>query len=118
MPGKREGRAIGTLKYAAGLVAVAAARRVLHAGWKVVTGKEPPNAPDDKKVPVGEVVAWSVLFGAAISTARMIGGRCVSRVLLPRQPQADSQGNPLPEPESPRAGYLALVAALIWQRRR
>jgi hypothetical protein len=123
MPGKGESRTIRTLKDAAGLVAVVAARRGLRAGWKVVTGREPPGAPDDKQVPVGEVFAWSMLFGAGITTARMIGGRCVSRVLLPRRQrgaagQADSQGDALPQPESPRLGYLALVAALLWRRRR
>lgn len=123
MPGKGEGRTIRTLKDTAGLVAVVAARRGLRAGWKVVTGKDPPDAPDDKQVPLGEVVAWAMLFGAAMSTVRMIAGRCVSMVLLPRGQreaagQTDSQGHPLPQPESPRFGYLALIAALIWRRRR
>jgi len=123
MPGKGEGRTIRTLKDAAGLVAAVAARRGLRAGWQVVTGKEPPGAPDDKQVPLGEVVAWAMLLGAAMTTARMIAGRWVSRVLLPRRQreaagQTDSQGHPLPQPESPRFGYLALVAALLWRRRR
>jgi MYXO-CTERM domain-containing protein len=123
MPGKGESHTIRALKNAAGLVAVVAARRGLRAGWKVVTGQEPPDAPDDKQVPVGEVFAWAMLFGAGITTARMIGGRCVSWVLLPRRQrgaagQTDSQGDPPPQPESPGFGYLALVAALMWRRRR
>ncbi len=123
MPGKGEGRTIRTVKDAAGLVAVVAASRGLRAGWKVVTGKEPPDAPDDKQVPLGEVVTWAMLFGATLATARMIAGRWVSRVLSPRRRreaagQTDSQGLPLPQPESPRFGSLALIAALMWRRRR
>jgi hypothetical protein len=123
MPGKGEGRSIRMLKDAAGLVAAAVAGSGLRAGWKVVTGKEPPAAPDDKQVPVGEVVAWAVLFGAAVATVRMIAGRCVSILLLPRRQQqaasqTDSPGQPLPEPESPGLGYLTLVAVLMWRRRR
>lgn len=123
MPGKGEGRTIRTLKDAAGVAAAVAAHRGLRAGWKVITGKEPPGAPDDKQVPLGELVVWAMLFGSAMATARMIAGRWVSRVLLPRRQreaagQIDSQGRPLSQPESPSFGYLALFAALLWRRRR
>ena len=68
----------------AGLVAVVAARRGLQLGWRRVTGKEPPAAPDDKQVPLGQAVAWTLLVGAAITTARMIAIRYAS-FLLPRR---------------------------------
>jgi hypothetical protein len=98
----------------------------LHAGWKLVTGTRPPTAPDDKRVPLGQAVAWAALFGGAVTTARMVASRCVSSLLLPRaqrqglpEPgQADGPGQQLPQPEAPGLPYLMVVAALVWRRRR
>ena len=127
MPGKGEGRASRTLKEVAGLVAVVAARKGLQLGWRRVTGKEPPAAPDDKQVPLGQAVAWTLLFGAAITTARMIATRYAS-TLLPRSQrqslpepapgQTESQDHPLPPPEAPGLPYLLTLAVLVWRRRR
>jgi hypothetical protein len=120
MPGKGEGHAIRAMKSAAGVVAAITARMGLQAGWKVATGEQPPAGPNDSQVPLGQALAWAVLFGGTISAARMIAGRWVSHLVSPRQQhaagQAGGQGQPPPEP--PRSGYLALVAFLVWQRRR
>jgi hypothetical protein len=80
-----EGRAIRALKEVAGLVAVMAARRGLQLGWKRVTGKEPPATPDDEEVPLGQAIAWTVLLGAGITTARMIAIRYATFPLPRRQ---------------------------------
>ena len=68
-----------------------AARRILQLGWKRVTGKEPPGAPDDNQVPLGPAVAWTLLLGAAITTARMIAIRYASFLLPRRQREAAAQ---------------------------
>jgi hypothetical protein len=86
-----EGRTIRALKEAAGLVAVMAARRVLQLGWRRVTGNEPPGAPDDNQVPLGRAIAWTLLLGAAITTARMIAIRYASFLLPRRQREAAAQ---------------------------
>lgn len=126
MPGKGEPHSSRMLKAPAAMVASIAVRRVLHAGWKLVTGTEPPAAPGDKRVPLGQAVAWAVLFGGAVTTVRMMASRYASSLLLPRAPrqglpepgQADSPGQPLPEPEAPGLPYLMVVAVLAWRRRR
>src|SRR5689334_344517 len=84
MPGKGEPHSSRMLKAPAALVASVAVRRGLHAGWKLVTGTGPPAAPDDKRVPLGQAVAWAALFGGAVTTARMIASRYASLLLLSR----------------------------------
>ena len=114
------------LKALAAPVASFAVLRGLHASWKLVTGTEPPAAPDNKQVPVGQAVAWAALLGAAIATARTIARRYASSLLLPRprrqglpEPgQMDSQDHPPDQPEVPGLPYLILVALLVWRRRR
>jgi len=116
------------LKAPAAMVASVAVQRGLHVGWKLVTGQEPPRAADDKQVPLGQAVAWTALFGAAVAGARMIAGRYASAFLAPRRQgqglpepapgQADGQDHPLPQAEAPGLPYLILVAVLAWRRRR
>jgi Protein of unknown function (DUF4235) len=91
MAEKGEGRSIRALKEAAGLLAVLAAQKVARIGWRRVTGKEPPGAPDDNQVPLGRAVAWTLLLGAAITTARMIAIRYASFLLPRRQREAAAQ---------------------------
>jgi hypothetical protein len=127
MPGNREPRSSRMGEGPAALVAMVAARRGLQPGWKLVIGKVPPAAPDDKQVPLGQAVAWTVLFGAAITTARMIATRYASTLLPssqrpslpePAPGQTDSQDHPLPPPEAPSLPYLLTLAVLVWRRRR
>ena len=127
MPGKREPRSSRMLKAPAAMVASVAVQRGLHVGWKLVTGQEPPTAPDDKQVPLGQAVAWSALFGAAVAGARMIASRYASSLLVPRRQQQglpepaagqiESQDQPLPQAEAPGLPYLIVVAVLAWRRR-
>jgi hypothetical protein len=116
------------LKAPAAMVASVAVQRGLHVGWKLVTGQEPPTAPDDKQVPLGQAVAWATLFGAAVAGARMLASRYTRTLLVPRRQrqglpepvpgQADGQDHPLPQAEAPGLPYLILVAVLTWRRRR
>jgi len=65
------------------MAAVLAAQKAARIGWRRVTGKEPPASPDDQQIPLGEAVAWTLLLGAALATARMIAMRYAAS-LLPR----------------------------------
>jgi Protein of unknown function (DUF4235) len=58
-----------------GAGAAFAARKLLSFGWKKITGKEPPEHPEDPQVALREALIWGVLLGAAVSTARMLATR-------------------------------------------
>jgi hypothetical protein len=61
-----------------GLTAVLAgitARKVLVKGWKMVTGKEPPNNPEAPGTSMREAVGWALASGAAVGMVRMLASR-------------------------------------------
>ena len=76
-----DGRVGQTLKHAVGMAAAAGAYKALQLAWKQVTGKEAPLGPDDQQAPLGRAVAWTLVMGAAITTARMIAIRYTSKLL-------------------------------------
>ena len=76
-----DGRVGQTLKHAVGMAAAAGAYQGLQFTWKKVTGKEPPLGPDDQEAPLGLSIAWTLVMGAVITTARMIAIRYTSRLL-------------------------------------
>ena len=76
-----DARVIQMLKHAVGMVAAAGAFKGLQFIWKLVTGKEVPLGPDDQQAPLGRAIVWTVVMGAAITTARMIAIRYTSRLL-------------------------------------
>lgn len=114
------------MKEAAAMVASIAARRVLHVGWKLVTGATPPTALGDQQLPLGEALAWAVLLGGTVPSARLLARRYVSSLVLPRAGQqaqpgpgrVDGQGQPPPQPVAPGLPSLMAVAVLAWRRRR
>jgi len=73
------------LKHAVGMVAAAGAFKGLQLTWKQVTGKEPPLGPDDVQAPLGRSIAWTLVMGAAVTTARMIAIRYTSKLLRGQQ---------------------------------
>ena len=89
---KGEGRSIRALREATGLIAVLAAQKVMRVGWRRITGKEPPGSSDDQQIPLGQAVAWTLLLGAAIATARMFAVRYASYLLPRRERQAMAAG--------------------------
>jgi len=82
-----DGRVNRMLKHAAGMAAAAGAFKGLQLVWKQVTGEEPPPGPDDQEAPLGHAIAWALVMGAAITTARMIVIRYTSRLLPGGQQQ-------------------------------
>jgi hypothetical protein len=78
MAGKKSGgsRAVSAL---AGAAASYGARKVISFGWKKVTGKAPPEHPEDPQVALPEALIWGILLGAAVTTARMLAMRATVR---------------------------------------
>jgi len=80
-----DGRVGQTLKHAAGMVAAAGTYKGLQLAWKQATGKEAPPGPDDQQAPLGRAIAWTLVMGAAVTTARMIAIRYTSKLLHSQQ---------------------------------
>jgi len=62
-----------------GAGAAFAARKLLSFGWTKITGKEPPEHPEDPQVALGEALIWGIIVGAGVSTARMLATRATAR---------------------------------------
>ena len=80
MAGKQRGsaasRAVSAL---VGAGAAFATRKLLTIGWKTVTGKEPPEHPEDPTVALGEALIWGVAVGAVVGAARLLATRATTR---------------------------------------
>jgi hypothetical protein len=78
MAGKQSSsaRAINAL---AGAAAAFGARKLITFGWKKLTGKEPPEHPEDPQVGLREALIWGVVLGVSVSTARMLAMRATTR---------------------------------------
>ena len=81
MAGKRGDGMSQTVGVMAGLVAEFATRKLVTAGWKQVTGKEPPKDPRDLHVSLGEALSWAIVLGVAMETARLVAIRVTARQL-------------------------------------
>ncbi len=88
MSGKQRGstasRAVSAL---VGAGAAFGVRKLLIIGWKAVTGKEPPEHPEDPQVALGEALIWGVMVGAAVGAARLLATRATTR--RPSEPDAE-----------------------------
>jgi hypothetical protein len=80
MSGKQRGSAASRAMTAlVGAGAAFAARKLLTFGWKQVTGKAPPEHPEDPQVALAEALIWGMLLGAGVATARMLATRVATR---------------------------------------
>jgi hypothetical protein len=61
-----------------GACAAFAARKLLFFGWKKITGKEPPEHPEDPQVALGEALIWGIVLGAGVHTAKMLATRAAT----------------------------------------
>jgi len=68
-----------------GAGAAFAARKLLSFAWKKITGKEPPEHPEDPQVALREALIWGILVGAGVHTARMLA----TRATMHRQSQSN-----------------------------
>jgi hypothetical protein len=84
-------RGSGGNKVISGLVGFAAAfgaRKMLIFAWKRITGKEPPEHPEDPQVALGEALGWALVLGIGVQVARMLALRAASkRIARPADPE-------------------------------
>lgn len=78
MSGKRAGGGSKAVNALTGAAAAFVARKLLFFAWKKLTGKEPPEHPEDPQVALREALLWGVLLGAGVSTARMLATRATT----------------------------------------
>jgi Protein of unknown function (DUF4235) len=79
MSAKRADAGSRVVTTAAGLAAQFVARKLLSFAWTKITGKEPPEHPDDPQVALGEAVLWGIVLGAGVGTARLLATRAAGR---------------------------------------
>jgi hypothetical protein len=90
-----DGRVSQTLKHAVGMAAAAGAYKGLQLTWKQLSGKEPPPGPDDQQASLGKAIAWTLLMGAAVTTARMVAIRYTHKLLHSQQTLTETAAQPL-----------------------
>jgi hypothetical protein len=61
-----------------GAVTTIAAQRLLKAGWKFVTGNEPPS-PTDPSTPLREAISWALASGVGIGVTQILTQRFAAR---------------------------------------
>jgi hypothetical protein len=77
-------RASGGNRLVSGLVGFAAAfgaRKALVFGWKAITGKAPPEHPEDPQVALAEALTWGILMGVGVQIARMLALRAATKMI-------------------------------------
>jgi hypothetical protein len=73
---------------AVGFAAAFGARKMLVFAWKRITGKEPPEHPEDPHVALGEALSWALVLGVGVQIARMLALRAASkRISRPADPE-------------------------------
>jgi Protein of unknown function (DUF4235) len=78
MAGKRAGGGSKAVSALAGAAAAFGARKLISFAWKKITGKEPPEHPEDPQVGLREALIWGVVVGAGVHTARMLALRAAA----------------------------------------
>ncbi len=79
MAGKRANGGNRAVTALVGFGAAFAARKVIQFAWKQITGKEPPEHPEDPQVALGEALAWGIAMGVGVQVARMLAVRAATR---------------------------------------
>jgi hypothetical protein len=80
--GLMAGKSGGGSRLVSALVGAGAAflaRKILSFGWTKITGKEPPEHPENPEVALREALIWGIVLGAGVHTARMLATRATSR---------------------------------------
>ncbi len=92
MAGKQGSSGSKAVNALVGAAAAFVARKVLSYVWKTITGKQPPEHPEDPQVALREAVIWGIVLGAGVSTARMLATRVASGR---RKAESDPDGPPV-----------------------
>jgi lysylphosphatidylglycerol synthetase-like protein (DUF2156 family) len=84
MAGKQGDMGSRAVSAVAAMVASFAARKVLTFAWTKITGKEPPEHPEDAQVALSEALLWSLVTGIGVGTARLLVTRAAGKRMLAR----------------------------------
>jgi Protein of unknown function (DUF4235) len=71
-------------RFVGGLAAAAAgyyARKLIDFAWTRVTGKMPPDDPQDPRVTVGEAITFAIVMGVGMEVARLLATRAAVKWL-------------------------------------
>lgn len=101
MAGKKEKASTGSKVVAAvvGAIASFVTKKLLFFAWKQVTGKEPPEHPEDPQVALREALIWGILLGAGVHTAKMLATRATNRQSKSEPEPAAQQSQPSSQPD-------------------
>jgi hypothetical protein len=88
MAGKRSGTGAKAVNALAGAAAAYGAKKLIFFVWKRVTGKEPPEHPEDPQVALPEALIWGIVLGAGVHTARMLATRVTTGRLAKHSDEA------------------------------
>jgi hypothetical protein len=92
MSDKSDKKASGGSKVISGVVGIVTAfvaRKILIFGWTKITGKEPPEHPEDPQVALGEALTWGILVGVGVQVARMLALRATAKRTAGAQEPSD-----------------------------
>jgi hypothetical protein len=78
MAGKRGSAGSKAVNALVGAAAAYGVRKLLNFAWKRVTGRPPPEHPEDPQVALREAVVWGILLGAGVTTAKMLAARATT----------------------------------------
>jgi hypothetical protein len=57
------------------IAATIVTRKILTAGWKFVTGTNPPDSPENPDTGTIEAVSWALASGVGVAVARLFATR-------------------------------------------
>ncbi|HEY1617575.1 MAG TPA: DUF4235 domain-containing protein [Streptosporangiaceae bacterium] len=79
MSAKKADAGTRVMSAVAGMAAAFVARKLLTFAWTKATGRKPPEHPEDPQVALGEALAWGIIVGAGVHTARLLATRATGR---------------------------------------
>jgi hypothetical protein len=74
--------------FGAGLGAAVVTRQVFIAAWKFVTGKPPPDSPENPETGIFEALTWVIASGVGAGVARLLATRKAARHVAKRDRKA------------------------------